>query len=316
MEDNQNLNENNNELEQEIYETPRRSCFRRAFTTVFLIIAIVLLLTNSSTLTGLKFIIQAFNNKYVDKMAFSLAETTEITTLAEVTVETTACTTTEITIEATTEGTTKGELLALNIVPEETYPDKEIKYLWDYKFSSWSLPVTINGDSYRYYKSKSRNMIGYDFARYITDENDDAFFEDFGQKINDAGKSEGYTDYETIELAIAFVQSLKYTSDSITQGVDEYPKYPYETLYDEGGDCEDTSILLAQMITAMGYEAVLIKFPGHVGVGIRVDGNAYGASYSYEGKNFSYVETTGTGFQFGELPDEFKGAEAQIVPIY
>jgi hypothetical protein len=67
---------------------------------------------------------------------------------------------------------------------------------------------------------------------------------------------------------------LEYTSDLVTEGYDEYPRYPIETLVDKGGDCEDTAILAASIIRGMGYGVVLLVFPktadspGHCAVGV------------------------------------------------
>ena len=41
---------------------------------------------------------------------------------------------------------------------------------------------------------------------------------------------------EKVNLVITFVQSLPYTSDSVTTAFDEYPQYPMETLVEYGGN--------------------------------------------------------------------------------
>jgi hypothetical protein len=63
---------------------------------------------------------------------------------------------------------------------------------------------------------------------------------------------------------------------------DEYWRFPVETLYDETGDCEDTSFLFASVAEAMGYDAVILMLPGHAAVGIASD-QASGA-YFVEGE--------------------------------
>ena len=61
-----------------------------------------------------------------------------------------------------------------------------------------------------------------------------------------------------------FVQSaIDYETDSKFKGVDEYWKYPLETLYDRKGDCEDGAILLAALLYAAGYDAGIYLLPGH-----------------------------------------------------
>lgn len=111
------------------------------------------------------------------------------------------------------------------------------------------------------------------------------------------------------------MQSLPYALDSVTSPHDEYPRYPIETLVDEGGDCEDTSILLASLIHSMGYGVVLVEFPNHCGIGIKGGENVYGTYYEYGGSKYFYLETIGENWGIGELPDEYQGVSAQIYPM-
>ena len=69
---------------------------------------------------------------------------------------------------------------------------------------------------------------------------------------------------------VSFAQNLPYTADDVTTGFDEYPRFPYETLYDNGGDCEDTSILVSAMLRELRYGVALLHFPGHMAVRLRV----------------------------------------------
>ena len=116
---------------------------------------------------------------------------------------------------------------------------------------------------------------------------------------------------------LAFVQSLPYTSDSVTTGHDEYPRFPIETLVDDGGDCEDTSILFATLTLIMGYGTIYINPPDHYAVGI-LGNNLRGTYWTHpENSNntYYYCETTGNNFKIGQLPDEFLGQKAFIYDI-
>jgi hypothetical protein len=116
---------------------------------------------------------------------------------------------------------------------------------------------------------------------------------------------------------LAFVQSLPYTSDNVTEGYNEYPRFPIETLVDDGGDCEDTSILFATLTLIWGYGTVYINPTDHYAVGILGNG-LHGTSWEYpqgSNKTYYYCETTGDGFKIGQLPDEFAGQSAYIYPI-
>lgn len=126
----------------------------------------------------------------------------------------------------------------------------------------------------------------------------------------------GRTDRDPVPFAIEVVQTLPYVPESVAEGADEYIKYPAETLVDGGGDCEDSSILLASVLQAQPFdrECALIHPPDHMGVGIA--SQDYGGTfYSYQGSRYFYVETTHRGWSIGELPEEYADTEALVFEV-
>jgi hypothetical protein len=117
-----------------------------------------------------------------------------------------------------------------------------------------------------------------------------------------------------VSFILAFVQSLPYTSDNVTEGYNEYPRFPIETLVDDGGDCEDTSILFASLTLILGYGTIYLNPPNHYAVGI-LGNNLDGSFFTYNNKTYYYCETTGNNFKIGHIPDDFNGLSAYIYPI-
>ena len=113
---------------------------------------------------------------------------------------------------------------------------------------------------------------------------------------------------------IAFVQGLPYFKDDVSTKYDEYPRYPIETLVDNGGDCEDTAILTAAFLREMGYGVVLVNPTGHMAVGVKCS-SCTGTYYTYNGDKYYYLETTGTGFKVGEISSKWKDAQVKIIPL-
>jgi hypothetical protein len=109
---------------------------------------------------------------------------------------------------------------------------------------------------------------------------------------------------------LAFVQSLDYEEDD-----SEYTRYPLETLADQKGDCKDKSILAAAMLHEMGYDPVLLRFPGHMALGIRSAYGMQGAYYEYGGSRYYYVETTSPDWNIGDIPGDLKGQTPTVYPI-
>lgn len=190
---------------------------------------------------------------------------------------------------------------------------KDIIYKWEYPVGvrAWEYKLEIPIETVNYYKSIDRNDIdGYSY--YVTHEADDEYLYTLANQFKATGKKENLSEFDTINLAVSFVQSLEYVPDDIGTGFDDYPKFPLETLYDEGGDCEDSSILLASLLRELGYGTVLVLFDNHMGVGAIA---SEPANFKYEGNNYHYIETTNTGWAIGQLPTELKRKQITIIPV-
>ena len=124
------------------------------------------------------------------------------------------------------------------------------------------------------------------FAQYVdmaTDPKDDYYISQMVKLLTEAASKAHYNDIQTLNLVISFVQGMPYTVDDETTPYNNYPRYPLETLFDRGGDCEDTSILVAALLDKMGYDIVLLhlKNAQHAAVGVSLP-SAYGTYYELQ----------------------------------
>ncbi len=193
----------------------------------------------------------------------------------------------------------------------------ERHYKWEYGGSEWTYTTSIPQSWYDYYAGLPRPPTR-NYSVYVTHPEDDPFIEHLIESFEDAATEKGYNEFQTVNFIVRFVQSLPYTSDDVTKGFDEYPRYPIETLVDNGGDCEDTSILMAAILHQMGYGTILINPPNHMAVGVLGGERVYGTSWTLNGSKYYYLETTSEGRQLGELPSEYQGAKAllyELVPV-
>ena len=187
-----------------------------------------------------------------------------------------------------------------------------LEFSWWYQGYPWTLSLSIPQSMLEYYQSMDRAPTQ-DYSVYVTHPYDDVYINTIIQKFNFIAIERSFTEIEKINLIISFVQSLPYTSDSVTTSFDDYPRYPLETLVDEGGDCEDTSILAAALLDALNYDVVLVAPPGHMAVGVDID--TYGSYYEYEGESYFFLETTGEGWEIGELPENYEGVSVYVYPL-
>ena len=122
-----------------------------------------------------------------------------------------------------------------------------------------------------------------------------------------------WRDERKVNFVLAFVQSLPYTDDAETTGYGDFYKYVTETLVEGGGDCEDTSVLFASIMSGLDFKLALINPPGHLAVGVK--GNFRGAYVSYENEKYFFCETTGIDWRLGQVPQRYENIGVKIIPI-
>ncbi|MBI4019717.1 MAG: hypothetical protein HY367_00165 [Candidatus Aenigmarchaeota archaeon] len=196
--------------------------------------------------------------------------------------------------------------------------DEEGKYIlreyeWSFRGKEFAWRPVFAESAYGYYKNKPRPPTG-DYSIYATDPYDDNLITELVSVFREAAQENGFSSLDTVNFVVEFVQSLPYTPDNVTTAFDEYPRYPMETLVDDGGDCEDTSILMSTILQELGYDAVLISPPGHMAVGVACT-DCQGSYFEHQGVNYYYVETTGEGWEIGEIPTEYEGTRSRIYAL-
>lgn len=120
------------------------------------------------------------------------------------------------------------------------------------------------------------------------------------REVARVAKQQGFGSAETAAFALALCQSLPYSTDAASLGVDEFYRLPSETVVDTEVDCEDTSLLLGGILDGLRIPYVFLTPPGHLAVGIQ--GTHRGWHVANGGRRFYYAETTGAAFRVGEAP--------------
>lgn len=205
----------------------------------------------------------------------------------------------------------------LELVPEPGGEVLERHYEWTFDGASYTYDLGIPLSLLDYYEGQDFTYHGggHNYVAYVASQYDDPFIQAVADELLRVSAEEGHSEDEALSLALAFVQSLEYTSDNVTTGYDDFPRYPVETLAESGGDCEDTAILYAAIAQAMGYGAVLLNPPGHMATGVLVEAGFQGVTYTFEGRRWAYAETTGDGWRIGQIPDNYRTANARILSL-
>ena len=200
--------------------------------------------------------------------------------------------------------------VTLSVSAVLSVPDDVIKreFTWSYGSIEWEWDSTLSGYLFQTMHNKPRPRTN-DYSVYVTYSLDDAPLNFLASSLSAEAEKMGFTDEQEVELALSFVQSIPYSTDIESTGLQEYPRYPIETLVEDTGDCEDHAILLGELLRSLHYDAILLEYPGeHMAVGVAEVGNMYGSYYNYNGKKYFYAETTATGFKVGNVPPGFERA--------
>jgi hypothetical protein len=177
-------------------------------------------------------------------------------------------------------------------------------YQWLFQGRYFTLTHGFPLERYRYFQALPRIVAHSQYSAYVTDSHDDDELAFLVAELEKAARSANLNVWEKLNLIIAFVQSIPYVPEA-----EEYARYPLETLIEQKGDCEDSSILTAAILHEMGYYVVLLVFleEQHIATGISVlppkPGNY--RSYRYAGRDYYYVETTCEGWQIGIIPQRY-----------
>ncbi len=133
--------------------------------------------------------------------------------------------------------------------------------------------------------------------------------------------TEGMTSLEKADCVLKFVQRCtEYGYDDLITDDGEYWKYPLETIVQRQGDCEDTSLLYACLMAAMGYDTIVLIYDGyeyagigHAAAGVALNYVPDGSYYKINGKKYYYCETTSDVMDVGEDIEEYESARYMFI---
>ena len=184
---------------------------------------------------------------------------------------------------------------------------------WRFKDVDFTWTTEFNSKDLQDYRSRTRPRT-IDYSIYASDRMDDLYMRELTGLFGKYARQYKMNERETIDFVGSFVQQLPYTSDRVTTPYDEYPRFPLETLYEKGGDCEDTAILAATILKEMGYDVVLVAFKRHMGLGVACS-DCEGSFYEASNRKYYYLETTGEGWKVGALPSQYEEERARLYPL-
>ena len=180
--------------------------------------------------------------------------------------------------------------------------NKVKSFSWEYNDRYYSVDFILNEGTYNHFKYKYKYCCydDEDYLRYVDTET--AYIDEVAQILNTEAIDNGFTsDFAKADFILSFVGSIPYALDPDDDF--DHPKFPIETLWENEGDCEDSSALYASIMESLGYRTVLVLLEAkaysfdswgyHAMVGIYIPGHS-GDYFTLEGdwRNYYQAETT------------------------
>jgi hypothetical protein len=130
------------------------------------------------------------------------------------------------------------------------------EFTFNYKNETFSYKINLYDDLYKFTDRLKTQDCYFRNQEYINgffkDPYNNNFIESVGQDFANL-RTQGYTNDQIVEIATLFVQSIKYGTDQTSSN-----RYPYETFFEEEGNCLDKSIILIGILEKLGYETYII----------------------------------------------------------
>jgi len=214
------------------------------------------------------------------------------------------------------------------ILAEKVPPGEQLfhnlTYTWGFKGKTHSLNMKIHYSKYSWFSeynvNRSPQQLGtHNMASFVTS-NDDSIIE-LTEKLLVLARENNFNNTETVNFILAFIQNtIRYADDSESKNIEEYWRFPIETLVDREGDCEDSSILFQSLIKNTEFDAVMLFYVindtiGHLSSGVTVYENIPGYYIVHNQERYYYCETTNRGFSIGDKPDDIPDEPEVIIEI-
>ncbi len=129
-------------------------------------------------------------------------------------------------------------------------------------------------------------------------------------------KIAGKTEREAAQILLSFIHNaFPYKADAQHFGT-ERTLFAEEVFAYKYSDCEDRSILFAQLVKRLlNLDVVLLHYPEHIATGVCFSGGAFGDSVQSNRKSYVVCDPTYVGADIGEAMPEYRNVSAKIVKI-
>ncbi len=206
-----------------------------------------------------------------------------------------------------------------DIVPKGVGRNVVKFFRWNYG-KDWALEASAPVDLLSYYEKLERPTWEADANYYTTFLKEEvgvnALAKELKAIIDRESESLKWDYYDRVLFVVRFVQSLQNSGDG-RKNFDKTTKFPMQTLNEGKGDSEDLALLAAALLQRLKCDVKLVYLEKnnqeeqHLAIAVFGNDVKDGTFISQDDKQYYYIETTGTEWDFGIMPDEWRSEVLQ-----
>ncbi|HIF14964.1 MAG TPA: hypothetical protein EYQ86_06485, partial [Bacteroidetes bacterium] len=162
--------------------------------------------------------------------------------------------------------------------------------------------LNVSQKTYSYTGNLPENWKTQYIGKFLKNDKDNTIMKKITKRIS----SSHIQNKDLVEKITAFVQGgIRYDYEKL-EAMDfgnSSKKFPYETLFEKAGICEDKSILLAKLLIHNNYNVCFFIYPkaNHMALGIKVP-----EGFGNYGIDYCFIESTGYS-EIGNIPEKMAG---------
>lgn len=187
-----------------------------------------------------------------------------------------------------------------------------VEYQWMYQGRLYGFSFDAGDFDWCQFQYQSRPHTWIHQDRFIKEDPCNDSFAWFAKELWDMAEIYTSSTLEAVNFALNFVRGIPWETDSKIYNGD-YVRYPYETLIDVEGDCEDHAVLFSAIMSHWCMDSILLDFPNHIAVAVNkknLDAEVHGVNYVYKGNRYYFAEATPYSSYTGEEAYLGEAAEA------
>lgn len=175
----------------------------------------------------------------------------------------------------------------------------------------YSIPVSIDKNLITYFEYFPLTELPVFFTASLSESSKKSIYEKLAPAIADMSEE------EAVNFLLRFVQTaFDYKTDQDQFDREKY-MIPEETLFYPYSDCDDRSILFANLVQELvGLEVVGLRYSKHLATAVAFTGNAVGGdSHYHSGKKYIVADPTYINASVGMTMTQYKNEKPEIVSL-